>query len=538
MQTSTLSPLHQALPNSLMRTLNLAIACCWLWLYWPMFGYLVGIYQFEEFRTSQLITIGVIGLIMYRMRHARVQLRLDTPPHIYPPALLFALGCSLCYILLARFVDVNLGEAVFFGIASYGLLGLWMAPRAWRNGLPPALLLIGALPLGEFAQVLIGYPMRIVTARLVGEGFAAAGFGGVGVDTILIFENGVSQVDLPCSGVKSLWTGGLFLLAITWVEGRRIGPRWLLVALSFAALLCTTNLLRVAVLVGVGEIAGWRFFAEMLHVPLGVLGFIVACGAALLMARRLPEHRTQSAERLEPRTENRELRTASMPLRPRWLAPVLVAVMATFALGYASRPVAVAQAGPAQSWRLPSELNPEPFELRPNELNWLISDGAESVERARFNWRGYTGTLLLVTSRTRRAHHNPERCFENYGLTIEHSTAHLVDESMPIRRLTLSNEREGGGKLTANYWFQSADRITDDYGARFWASVSLEQERWVLVSILFDEPQAENDPALTKFYQLLRATVGEHLEAEFRMQNAEVRRSAMHRLVRFEHAGR
>ncbi|NJM06049.1 exosortase O [Candidatus Gracilibacteria bacterium] len=399
-----------------------------------------------------------------------------------------------------------------------------MPPQRWRQGLPPALLLIGALPVGEFAQVLIGYPMRIVTARLVGEGFAAAGVGGVGVDTILVFENGVSQVDLPCSGVKSLWTGGLFLLAITWIEGRRIGLRWLLGALSFVVLLFTTNLLRVAALVGVGEVAGWRLFAEMLHVPLGVVGFAIACGAALLMVRRLPgqEFRIQNSEfrsstaAERSATIERESTAASYTLpRPRWLAPLLAGVLALFALSYASRPIAVAQARAEPTpWQLPAELNPCALRVAaPMSGTGCVNDGAESVERARFSWRGYNGTLLLVTSRTRRAHHNPERCFESYGLTIEHSSAQLVDTAMPIRRLSLSNERQGGGELTANYWFQSVDRITDDYGARFWASVSLEQERWVLVSILFDEPQTEGDPNLIEFYQLLRAAVAEQLRA-------------------------
>ncbi len=34
----------------------------------------------------------------------------------------------------------------------------------------------------------------------------------------LIFENGVSQVDLPCSGVKSLWAGAIFYFAATWLS--------------------------------------------------------------------------------------------------------------------------------------------------------------------------------------------------------------------------------------------------------------------------------------------------------------------------------
>jgi len=46
-----------------------------------------------------------------------------------------------------------------------------------------------------------------------------------------------------------------------------------LTALVLAGLLFVVNLARVAVLVTVGQVAGWQLTARMLHVPLGVLGF-------------------------------------------------------------------------------------------------------------------------------------------------------------------------------------------------------------------------------------------------------------------------
>jgi exosortase O len=103
--------------------------------------------------------------------------------------------------------DINTLSATLFGLATYGLLGLWLEPQRWRRGLPAALLLVGVLPFGEHLQTFVGYPVRILTAALVQKGLAAAGAHSVGMETILVFENGVSQVDIPCSGVKSLWTG-------------------------------------------------------------------------------------------------------------------------------------------------------------------------------------------------------------------------------------------------------------------------------------------------------------------------------------------
>ena len=54
------------------------------------------------------------------------------------------------------------------------------------------------------------------------------------------------------------------------------------------ALLFTANLARVAILVVVGQVLGARLLAEMMHVPLGVLGFAGACAVSALLLRGLP----------------------------------------------------------------------------------------------------------------------------------------------------------------------------------------------------------------------------------------------------------
>ena len=116
-------------------------------------------------------------------------------------------------------------------------MGFWMAPRNWWRGLPACLLLVVALPFGEQVQTFIGFPMRVTTAVLISDILALAGAEHLNVFTILLFENGVMQVDLPCSGVKSLWTGLLFLLAATCIERRPINLRWLMTVLVFVFLL-------------------------------------------------------------------------------------------------------------------------------------------------------------------------------------------------------------------------------------------------------------------------------------------------------------
>jgi exosortase O len=479
---------------------NMAIVGLWLWLYRPLFDYLAVIFSRDDFRTNQIMLVGVVALIAIRMRKEVARPRLDARPQLNPPALALALGGSGLYLLCERFLDINTVSASLFGLSSYGLLGLWMEPQRWRQGLPAALLLIGTLPFGEHMQTFVGYPMRLITAATVRDGLAGAGVASLGVDTILVFENGVSHVDLPCSGVKSLWTGALFLVAATWVERRRLGLRWLLTLLAFGVLLFASNLIRVGVLVVVGQVAGWRLLAEMLHVPLGVLGFAAACGAVVVLLRLHP---------VQP------VRVQQAPARPVWLSPVLAAAILAMSLLYAPRPQTVL-AQSASGWEPPPGLRAEPLPLQPEELEWLARDGAEAASRYRFEWRGddeaIIGSLILISSTTWRAHHNPERCLMLYGLSLDDSHTHLVRTDFPVRYTSLgSNQGSGRSLKSGTYWFQSARRTTDDYATRIWADVAIQRDRWVLVSILFDDVHDPHNADVEAFYIALQDAVARNL---------------------------
>ncbi|MCP4422915.1 MAG: exosortase O, partial [Chloroflexi bacterium] len=497
-------------------------------LYWPIFGYLSVIFSREDFRANQILLLGVLFLIAAQARKGNFKLRLDAPPRLARWPLTLALGGSVLYLLAERFLDVNTIAASLFGLASYGLLGLWLEPRRWRQGVPAILLLIGVLPFGDHMQTFIGYPMRILTAVLVRDGLTAAGVASLGVDTILVFENGVSQIDIPCSGVKSLWTGMLFLIAATWVEKRPLSLRWLGTAVIFSLLLFIVNLARVAILVIVGEVAGWRLMAEMLHVPLGVLGFVAACVTAVYLLRRLAlrirsqikfdkETHPQRLDRYpKSKVKNdqalNDLRLTINDWEPaanRQFTIILMAAIALMALLYAPRPqTGLAKQPPALAF--PTELSIEPLPLKPDEIEWLTRDGAASANRMRFEWRGISGSMILITSRTWRAHHRPERCFEVYGLTLDDSRAHLVAPDFPLRLVSLGGRQTAS--LSASYWFQSVSQTTDDYGTRIWADLAPQRDKWILVSILFDGEVDPHDEDISTFYQTLHQAVNGVLE--------------------------
>jgi exosortase O len=203
---------------------------------------------------------------------------------------------------------------------------------------------------------------------------------------------------------------------------------------------------------------------------------------------------------------------AQQPLaRPVWVSPALLVAVLAMALLYTPRPQVVLSQS-ASGWVLPPRLGAEPLPLQPEEVEWLTRDGAEAASRFRFEWHkgdeAVTGSVILISSTTWRAHHNPERCLMLEGLSLDDAHTHLVRADFPVRYISLGGNQGGDRSLqSGTYWFQSAERTTDDYATRIWADVALQRDRWVLISVLFDAVHDPHDADIEAFYIALHESV-------------------------------
>jgi exosortase O len=418
---------------------------------------------------------------------------------------------SVSYLLAERFLDINTLSASLFGLATYGLVGLWMSPRRWLAGLPAALLLIGTLPFGEHMETFIGYPMRIATARIIQEGLHAVGISSVGVDTILVLESGLAQVDIPCSGIKSLWTGMLFLIAATWIERSAINVRWFVIAAIMGALLFVANVARVGMLVLIGQVAGLDLMAELVHVPLGVLAFGLVCGVVLLLIKTQKTSEYYSPPRIVPSTAQ-QYESNGMLKRPVWLAPLLSVGVASMAILYTPRPQPV-MAQAAIDWNFPTQLQVQVDPLSPVLFEWVTNDGAEFADRWDFTYSDKTGhihgSLMFLTSTTWRGQHRPERCFEVQGITVEAAQTIYFGDEFSAQMVLVSG---GPRQATALYWLQSGDRATDDFATRIWSDLGAERQPWVLVTLLLDDVYPSNSLEVHAIAELVRTAIADSLE--------------------------
>jgi exosortase O len=251
--------------------------------------------------------------------------------------------------------------------------------------------------------------------------------------------------------------------------------------------------------------------AEMLHVPLGVLAFICACGAALILIRW-----AGTSEQTDPDAPHQGSRiypheTKSYKLsRPVWLAPLIIILALILGVLYQPRPQEIYASAP-QTWDFPVGMVAEPWPLSPEEENWLSNVGDSSATRWRFDWQELSGALLFVSSTSWRAQHRPESCFEVFGLSVKDSQTHMLAENFPLRTLSLHNQK-GLPIYSAAYWFQNKDYVTDDYGTRMWADLASERQTWVMVTVLFDRPYDPLEKDLLAFYPVLRQTIARSLE--------------------------
>ncbi|HEX2568112.1 MAG TPA: exosortase O, partial [Polyangia bacterium] len=398
-------------------------------------------------------------------------------PRLVPAPLGVALGAALGYLWAERVLDVSLLGAALFGLGSYGLWGLYVDGGRWRRGLPAALLLIGALPFGEQADTYAGFALRALTAQSVGRVLTALGIAALPAETILVLENGVAHVDVPCSGLRSLWAGALFFLGATWMERRRLDGGWLGCGVVFGLLLLGANGARVTAIVLLAVVAGQRKVAEVLHAPLGLIGFAAACAITLALLRW--SRPAVAPEGREGRREGGQRGTREGRRRP-GLAVWLGVLGFVGAAGHVRRPLPPAP-GAVPRLVLPEDVVTEPLPLTAIEEDLFRRFGGQADKR-RFRWRGHEGSLLVVYSRSWRAHHVPEFCLASNGVRVDRLERVEIDGGR-VRWATLDAGRRG-----AVYWFQAPGRMTDDMLGRIWGEVWGGERRWAEVVLLFDEP--------------------------------------------------
>ena len=429
-----------------------------------------------------MLVSGVLSLVYLAWRYRQ---SIEVVPGLHRLPLGLVLGCGVGSIATQWVVLLAQLPVGLFLLGSYGLLGLYLAPGLWRRGLPVAIAISCLLPFGVQFGTGVGAPARILTAHIVEWILHQWEISVISAGDVIVLDAGVAYIDAPCSGLKSMWTGTLFLLAATWLEGRQIGLRWVLVGLVNLGLLAIANTGRVLILTVLTYVLNQSVWAEILHVPLGLIGFVMASLFTWGLLRLVPKTGAQSGkiegvERVAQRLNWRSL-TA--------LAGLLLAL----AIVPTPPPVKIAAVDLANlQWLAPMQT--QPLDLSSQERKFFASYPGVTTRKQQFQYGDLTGTLLAVASPTWQAHHSPELCLTAIGHKIKPVVQRVITPEVTARWLSLNN-----GKQSAVYWFQSATRTTDDYMSRFWDDIFRRESGWTMVSAVFDGADAPDTPTVRAF---------------------------------------
>lgn len=417
------------------------------------------------------------------------------PALFFHPGLPIWIAAVIAYLLneyWLGFHSLSLALMLLFGL---GLMRSFISAQQWRKLLLPTLLMVLVLPFDHYLDIYLGFPLRLFSANAAETLLREVGIAVVGSDTILAIDNKAALVDLDCSGVKSLWIGMIFFLLLTWVERLRLSLGWLLCGLAFFTMLVAANIIRITILVLLE--LHWQMpqLANAMHQFLGLFGFALAAVITWGLIRLLLKHQSASPQPQE--------QTWSGSPSQGLVITVLLAIAVLLYQPLQEFPELAQQQRPQLSGIIDAKL----ITLSDQEKNFYGKQDSQAWKYAfSVEHRGntYKGSLVLVLSSSWRNHHLPENCYLSQGFNITAKSHLQTGPDALIKALQITapqNLNHSLEPLQAYYWFQSSRQLTADFTHRAIQGLINPQQPWLLVSILWNQPVA-NDLSLPLIKQL------------------------------------
>ncbi|MEG3918192.1 exosortase O [Microcoleus sp. T3_A4] len=485
------------------------LALAWFWANISAVKWLLS--SFVEIPTLYKIVIGflIVALVVRSSGNCvSAALEENRPPGFSPNfvlrryPLLLMLSAGICSIALQYIIDIKQVTVLLFILGTYGLCGLFVEQNFWQKNLPVAGLLACILPFNSQFNSGLGLPARVLTAQVVEQLLSMLHVGAISSYDIIVLENGIAHVDVPCSGIKTLLVGTLFLLAATWLEGRKLSLRWLAVGAANLLMLVSANTARVAVLVLVSEVFNQPNLAQVMHVPLGIVGLVCASFVTWLMLQRVPKFQQKKTSGISAKSNSKILQNHPLA-KPGIIAAVIVlAVMAQLSHVETSK-MAIAPL------RLPEYIKSESIPLNATEQKFFGNYPDTQTQKIRFVAGNLRGSMLTVASTSWQTYHAPELCFVASGIPVNRIEKTQLTPAVTGRWLSLQDNQ-----LSATYWLQSAQLTTDNFMSRIGSDLTHKNHNWVLVSILFDSPVQAQNYEVKEFAGNVYDTIKQSLQGE------------------------
>ncbi len=476
----------------------------------------------EHVHFFHLMLILLIGGYYIKELNARQTNQLFQPFQFHVFGMLVVLGATIAFLLTSVFIGVNTLSNICFMITAYGILTFYTPQQSWKKNLIPLLLIIMILPsfnlIGTLIDVYLGFPLRILMAKWIASFAGVMGAEYANSSTILFIENQAMQIDVQCSGVRSLWYGWLFFGAMIWIEAKKSIWVWICMFFLLTMALLLGNIARVFLIVCLHAVLELPEMAAFVHQPMGIIAFILSCVWVWWMVDQWPkaepkegilingrEETDQVILNLEGTTETHHSTSQSWyhwgGLIGLVSAMVLVSVIEKSMTEFV--PKVLPQISMFEGDSLANGIAIEPVELTKQEQQFFLETKCPAYKFT-FNTNDLSGSFLMAGKGNWKSHHLPRLCIQASGHSIKNEHTYLLDSSFPVRWLDLME-----AQYTACYWFQHESRITEDYADRIWAEISGTSKGWVMVSLLFKGNVKEEDKEVAKVMYQIKESVGQ-----------------------------
>lgn len=367
--------------------------------------------------------------------------------------------------------------AILFLLGTYALLGFYLEKHLWRRSIFIFLVLILCLPLLERVQKILGFPIRLVTAQIVSFLLQITGIGNISNSAVIVTENHATSIDLPCSGVKSIYTGTLFMLAIYYLQKVRLSIKLLGVTIVFFLALLFFNTWRVFSLVYIYDVLDMQQFGDFVHVFLGLLGFFISCFLLWFLTHKyVPSYSNES------KTQNEILQISEKRNLKKIALAVLGIIFITHLFFIKEQPITSANTLQVEKSYKLQNINLSELSFSEREKSYFVNSDVEfSKKYSGKTASGIPFSLLIVSSKSARTHHDPEICLQGLGYEINNVEIRQVD-NFRLRQLTLNDNRD-----QVLYWYIGKNKNLLDYSERVWEEVRNPKQSWTLVIIGFTQ---------------------------------------------------
>lgn len=479
----------------------------WLYLELPELGQLLRLVHTLSTFNIVLIVCSIVAIVLQALRlrtgdgQEQWSFSWDAPISGLP--LVMVGGMAIASTALNWWLDLDQLSLAWFILGSYGVMGLFCQSRLWRRGMPFVAMFAGLMLVmaAEFTDV--GHLVRTGIAEIVEyllKPLAPLGVEAISSEDILVFNTGIAAVDIPCSGFKNIEIGSLFFIAASFLSRKHMGIKWGLVGLMNGTLLIMANVARIFVLVVLVFGLEQRSLADMLHIPLGLFGFVTVCLVTLYCLKFVPE-------------ESQDLKSVAVP-RPlipsfswKTLRYGVLTLGLLLSLGLMPQPDAQAAVTfSPMAWdefMATTSVQTQAIELNIYEQDFFDRYPGVVTQKQRFQLGDVSGSVIAVASPTWEAHHAPELCFAAIGSTIDHMEKLALTPGVTGRWLSLNQ-----GQRSAAYWFQSPQRTTDHYFERVWREIRRQDPQWTMVSIQFDQSLSDQDTEVKTLVDAVHGAIG------------------------------